>query len=303
MADASEERPAASATGTLATRPLVHLLVYSRNRRLTGRLELHAAGDHHGYIDLWRGRIHDARNVPAVAYFGAVAYELGHIDTQALDATLLEISRSKRLHGEILVERGSLTPLLRDQILAEQICRKVHHMFSMPPTASFAFYDARPTFEEPPFTLDPIQPAWRGLRDHPPLESVREVLGRYASSSLRLANEGPIAHAGLDADEAAVCDALMWKPMSLPQLRATSRLPNERLELLLYLLVITKCAEPVASTPPQVGAASGSVRSAPPEPPAESRIPPAPHSYVRACPRCPHRRLRHDRACRSGRAP
>jgi curved DNA-binding protein CbpA len=247
----------------------VHLLVYARNRRLTGRLELAAPDGRSGAIDLWRGRIHDARTVPAVAYFGAVAYELGHIDTQTLNATLLEIANTKRLHGEILIERGSLTPALRDLVLAEQTCRKVHHLFALPPEATFAFYEARPSLEEPPFTLDPIQPAWRGLREHPPVESVREVVARYGAATFRLANEGPVTGAGFDPDEAAVCEALLWKPMTLPQLRATSRLPNERLELLVYLLVITKCAEPVTASSPELPAVSvrppgGSMPAAPP---------------------------------------
>jgi curved DNA-binding protein CbpA len=279
MADTSEERPAPSATGSLATRPLVHLLVYARNRRLTGRLALSTTDGRSGVIDLWRGRIHDARTVPPVAYFGAVAYELGHIDTQTLNTTLLEIANTKRLHGEILIEHGSLTPALRDLVLAEQTCRKVHHLFTLPPEATFAFYEARPGLEEPPFTLDPIQPAWRGLREHPPVESVREVVARYGGAALRLANEGPIAGAGFDADESAVCEALLWKPMTLPQLRATSRLPNERLELLVYLLVITKCAEPVTASSPELPAVS--VRppgGATPAAPLSSRMPAAPPS-------------------------
>ncbi|NVL83864.1 hypothetical protein, partial [Escherichia coli] len=85
----------------LATRPLVHLLVYARNRRLSGLLELHAPDGRSGTMSLWRGRIHDTRTVPPNTYFGAVAYELGHIDTATLDSTLLEIAKTKRLHGEV----------------------------------------------------------------------------------------------------------------------------------------------------------------------------------------------------------
>lgn len=248
MADASDERPAPSAVGTLAERPLVHLLVYARNRRLSGALELRETGGRRGTITLWRGRIHDVRTQPPVAYFGAVAYELGHIDGATLDATLLEISRSKRLHGEILVERGALTPALRDQILTEQMCRKIHQLFSFPPAATFAFYETRPSADEPPFTLDPIRPAWQGLRASPPVASVREVLARFEKSTLRMSNEGPVARAGLDADEVALCDALTWKPMTVAQLRATAGMPASRVDLLVYLLVITKCAEPAPAT-------------------------------------------------------
>jgi curved DNA-binding protein CbpA len=248
MAEVSDERAAPSAIGTLASRPLVHLLVYARNRNLTGTLELHDAGGRGGTITLWRGRIHDARTQPAIAYFGAVAYELGHIDTPTLDATLLEISKSKRLHGEVLVERGSITRQVRDQILGEQMCRKVHYLFSLPPEASFAFYEAKPTAKEPAFTLDPIKPTWLGLRAYPLVESVREVITRFEKAPLRMSNEGPASRAGLDADELALCDALTWKPMTLAELRATATIPEARVDLLVYLLVITKCAEPAPAT-------------------------------------------------------
>src|SRR4051794_13612092 len=184
MADASNPRPAPAAVGTLASRPLVHLLVYARNRRLTGSLELTDVEGRTGIIELWRGRIRGARTSPPVAFFGTVAYELGLIDTPTLDATLLEISKSKRLHGEVLVERGAITEAQRDDILAEQACRKIHHLFSFPPESTFAFYDERPSAEDPPLMLDPIKPTWRGLRDNAPSDSIREVIDRYAMTPL-----------------------------------------------------------------------------------------------------------------------
>lgn len=248
MVEASDERPAPLAIGTLASRPLVHLLVYARNRRLTGSLELRGDDGRSGTITLWRGRIRDVRTQPPTAYFGGLAYELGHIDTATLDATLLEISKSKRLHGDVLVERGALTPALRDQILTEQISRKFHQLFSLPPEATFAFYDAKPDAADPPFTLDAIRPTWLGLRASPPLDSVREVVARFEKSTLRMSNEGPVGRAGLDAEEVALCDALTWKPMTLAQLRATATIPAARVDLLVYLLVITKCAEPAPAS-------------------------------------------------------
>jgi hypothetical protein len=252
--EASDERPAPSAIGTLATRPFVHLLVYARNRRLSGQLELHAPDGRSGTIGLWRGRIHDTRTQPPVAYFGAIAYELGHIDTATLDSTLLEVAKSKRLHGDVLVERGALTPALREAILIEQTCRKIHQLFALPPESSFAFYESKPADVEPSFTLDPIRPAWLGVRTNPPVESVNEVLARFAHTTLRMANEGPIARAGFDAEEAALCEALTWKPMNLAQLRLTSRLPARRVDLLVYLLIVTKCVEPAAASSPSVPA-------------------------------------------------
>jgi len=248
MAGASTERPAASATGSLATRPLVHLLVYARNHRLNGLLELHAPDGQGGSLSLWRGRIHEARTQPAVAYLGTVAYELGLIDTATLDATLLEISRSKRLHGEVLVERGALTAAQRDHVLVEQTCRKARFLFALPPEASFAFYATEPSTTEPSFTLDAMRLAWIGLLAHPPRDSVRQVFARFASLRLRVVNPGAIARAGLDAEEGSFCDALAAHPMTVMEHAATSKVSPERLELLVYLLVIAKCVEPVTST-------------------------------------------------------
>lgn len=270
MVDVSDARSAPSAVGTLAERPLVHLLVYARNRRLTGRLEIRA-GDAGGggSIDLWRGRIRDARTTPPMAYFGAVAYEQGLIDTQTLDATLLELAKTKRLHGEILVERGAITRDQRDAVLLEQTCRKIHHLAALPPESTFAFYDAQPDAQEPPLALDPIGPAWRGLRDKPPADNVTEVLARFGGTTLRMANEGPLSRAGFDADETALCDALTWKPMTLAQMRVGSQLPPSRVDLLVYLLVITKCVEVHVDVP------AAPARPAPESKPSQSSMPAA----------------------------
>ena len=86
-----------------------HALVYARNRRLTGRLELTAPDDRRAAVTLWRGRITAVETTPLGlcpgGFFGAVVYELGYIDSQTLDASLLEIAKTKRLHGEVLIER------------------------------------------------------------------------------------------------------------------------------------------------------------------------------------------------------
>jgi len=244
MAEASEERPAPSVMGTLAQRPLAHLIVYARNRRLSGTLELHAPDGRAGSMTLWRGRLTGARTTPPIAYLGPLAYELGKIDTETLDATLLELAKKERLHGEILVARGSMTALERDELLWEQVCRRVHHLFQLPHEATFAFYDARASIEEPLIQVDPIAPAWRGIRDFPPQESVLEVLTRFASAPLRLVNETPLSRSGFAPEELALCEALNRKALTISQLRTIATIPAIRVELLVYLLLIAKCIEP-----------------------------------------------------------
>ena len=113
-----------SATGTLASTPLAHALVYARNRRLSGHLELSTDEGQEARITLWRGSITMVQTVPLAmcpgAFFGAVAYELGFIDSSTLDTTLLEIAKTRRLHGEILIEKKAITVAQRDEVLVEQ---------------------------------------------------------------------------------------------------------------------------------------------------------------------------------------
>jgi hypothetical protein len=131
MAQGSDTRPAPSATGTFETTPLAHVLVYARNKRLTGVLELRADDEREGTIGFHRGAIVHARTYPPSTYFGGVAYELGLIDAETLAETLHELAMSRLRHGEILVERGVITRDQRDGALAEQMCRKVHQLFAL----------------------------------------------------------------------------------------------------------------------------------------------------------------------------
>lgn len=246
---------APSAVGTLAKTPLAHALIYARNRRLTGRLELTAPDDRHAVISIWHGQITMVETTPVTmcpgGFFGAVAYELGFIETPTLDATLLEIASSKRLHGEVLTERQAITAAQRDEVLVEQVHRKVHHLASLPETTSYAFYEATSSFE-PSVAVDPIGPVWRGIRDFPPMKFVEETVRRIGDNALRLTAGGA---ARLPSAETALAQALAERPMTLPEMKDLTDLPPSRVELLVYLLVIAKCVEAVSGvrTHPSTG--------------------------------------------------
>ncbi|MCW5836057.1 MAG: DnaJ domain-containing protein [Labilithrix sp.] len=257
---------APSAVGKLADTPLAHGLVYARNRRLSGRLELTATDDRRAVISLWCGRITAVETTPLGmcpgGFFGAVVYELGFIDSATLDATLLEIAKSKRLHGEVLIERKAITAAQRDEALVEQVHRKVHHLFSLPETTSYAFYDAKMAVTEPPIAVDPVGPVWRGVRDYPPTKFVQETVRRVNDHALRVTAGGS---ARLPPAETALAEALAARPMTLSEMKAATDLPPSRVELLVYLLVIAKCVESVsgARTHPSTGALPTSMPSGP----------------------------------------
>jgi tetratricopeptide (TPR) repeat protein len=257
MAEASDRRAAPIATGTLAATPYPHVLVYARNRRLTGTLELRAQDGRHGTLTFWRGRIASVHTLPSPSYFGSVAYELGFIDAETLDETLLEVAKTKRPHGELLVQRGFITAAQRDEALVEQACRKAHHLFTLPAETGFAFYEARPAETEPPNLVDPLAPVWRGIRDFPPDESVTEVLARYTGKRLHMVNEAPLTRIGLGPDEKELVSLLANRAMTLDEVRAQTRLTPGRVDLFAYLLLISKCVEPTSASQTTLPAVRG----------------------------------------------
>jgi curved DNA-binding protein CbpA len=252
---------APSATGKLADTPLAHALVYARNRRLSGRLELSSTNGQSANLTLWRGRIAKVDTTPQGlvpgGFLGVVAYELGFIDAPMLDSTLAEIAKSKRLHGEVLIERKAITADQRDHALVEQIHRKVHWLFSLDnETSAYSFYDAKEA-TNPPISVDLVGPVWRGIRDYPPLKFVAETMRRVADHKIRIAPGGD-AHSRprLPMQEASLIEALAKKSMTTTELKAATDLPAGRVDLLVYLLVIAKYieAESGVRTHPSTGA-------------------------------------------------
>jgi tetratricopeptide (TPR) repeat protein len=242
----SDERQAPSATGKLATTPLASALIYARNRRLTGALELRAPAlsDAHATLAFWRGRISRVDIHPPGPYFATIVHERGWIDTATLDATLLEVAKTKRLHGDILVSRGAITEQQRNQALHEQTCRKVQQALAYPPESAFAFFESRPSTDEPPFLVDPLAPVWRAFRDGAPPRGVPDVVAKYAHVPMRMVNEGVCDGAGFSPEERALATALAASPMSLAQLKASTTLAPARVDLVFYLLLVAKCLEP-----------------------------------------------------------
>lgn len=243
MSTPSGLRSAPIASGTLGGVPLAHALVYIRNKRLSGVLELRASAERHAWLAFWRGLVVSSMTTPTAARFGTVVYELGIIDGAMLDESTVESAKRKRPQMDVLLERGAITAAQRDQVLVEQARRRVHHLFTLPPATTFTFREGSPSTSEPSIAVDVLAPIWRGLCDFPPDSRAADVLARVGKHPLRLVSEAVIERAELKPAEVALLEALARKPMTLAQLRVAATLPAARVDLLAYLLVITRCVE------------------------------------------------------------
>ena len=234
---------ASSASGTLSGIPLAHALAYVRNKRLSGVLDLRASATRHAWLVFSEGRVVSGMTTPAIARFGTVVYEMGFIGASVLDASTIVSVQTKRPQMDVLLEKGAITTEQRDAILVEQLRRRVHHLFTLPATTTFTFREGAPSTTEPLVSVDLLGPLWRGLCDFPPDERAAEVLGRVGEHPMRMVSESVMELAGLSAEEHALCEALARSPMTLWQLRRSSKLRTGRVDLLAYLLIISRCVE------------------------------------------------------------
>lgn len=256
--------PEASATGTLALRPVQHLLVYARAQALTGTLRLGDGGDEGGVVVFLRGRVTKVHAARAGAYLGTVAYELGLIDGPALDASLAALATRGRRHGELLLESGALTYAQLSVALMEQALRKLTYLHGLPDRTTFAFhdrFDGLPAWPADGPRTDPLPAIWRGCRDHVGATHLRDVLGRLGGGVWRLTEGTDLAELGLDADTLALAVDLKT-PWTMADVLADAGGARELAERLLYVLAITRRIEP-EGTAPMVASAARAERRAP----------------------------------------
>src|ERR1700722_6110474 len=125
MGDPPSSRPAPTASGTLAKTPLLHLLLYAMDKKLTGTMELFAPDKRNVVVLFAGGEPSKVRTSEAVAYLGQVMHELGHVDEEQLNQSLAELAKRKvagqKLHGEVLIEMGVIDQAKLRTGLAEQI--------------------------------------------------------------------------------------------------------------------------------------------------------------------------------------
>jgi hypothetical protein len=269
-------RPVPSVRGTLASDPLARLLAVALGPLPTGTLELTSPDGVVSEVVLVRGALAKIRVPRPTLFLGSVAYELGHLSAEQLNASLLEIARTKRLHGELLVGTRLLTQEQLTHCLVEQMRRKLHALFALPPETAVAFFpshDALSGFGGDDWPRCDIRPSiWYGVREHPPAPHVARVMSAAAGARLRLADASDPRAWGLDGDELALAEALRVRPLLLEEIAALGPLDKRRKTLLVYCLSIAGCLERHAAH--EARRESGTrAAAAPPSQPAPSSRP------------------------------
>lgn len=251
MAVESGARASNTLSGELRSRPLAVLLAGACERATTGTFTFTHDGARE-VLTMRGGKIAAVRTSEPVAYLGGILYELGAIDVATLNATLHELATTKRLHGDILVERGCVTRERVEEGLVEQTFRKVHHLFSLAEETQWTFRedvdDLAGARDEDRPAVDTWQAIWRGLRDQSPATHVRRTLAKI-EGGIHLRDLRVVSRFGLTPEEMALCQRLHAQPSTLGALVTTSPLVTERTEMLVYLLALARCIVRVEMQP------------------------------------------------------
>src|SRR5258706_6812942 len=182
--------PRPVSTGTLAKTPLAHLFVYALDKQLTGTFELACTSGETATIAVVEGKVAKIRTSKAIAYLGPLLYEMGVIDDEQLNASLVDVASTRALHGRILLDRGWITHEMLGAALREQTLRKLAHLFALEPDTMFSFYPETDLLAEyggeVGALVDPFPAIWRGIRENPSEDHVRHVVKRIGSAACRL---------------------------------------------------------------------------------------------------------------------
>jgi tetratricopeptide (TPR) repeat protein len=237
-------RPTPFAKGSLAQRPLAHLLIYVLDRELSGSFELLTEQGAHVHIVVQGGKVARVATSEPVAYLGHVLYEAGVIDDGQLSQSLAVVAATKRLHGQVLLARGLIDARGLADALRRQRARKLHHAFELPPETTYAFYPGvelvgpLPSDVEP---MDPLPSIWRGILLHPQWDHVRSTIATVGERPLRMV--GSIEGLELEDKELETVKRLREAEATVAELPHLAGLERRRAELLAYFLVIAKIAE------------------------------------------------------------
>ncbi len=199
----TERQPRAS--GTLAVRPLAHLLVYLLERRLTGTLVLQAPSEVEGVegdksaVYFREGRPCRIKTSDPVIHLGRLLVEEGTLDIATLNETLAKWAKVGGLHGRLLVAEGLIDEETLTVALREQGERKIAWLFGLPPATQFGFFpdeDLIPGWSGPrPVPISPLAALWRGVRQHPIATDIRATLAPLVDRRLRLHPDAQLAGA------------------------------------------------------------------------------------------------------------
>lgn len=234
------------ADGSLRKIPFANLLIYLRERNLTGTVVFdHPAG--RIALAIRRGTPVKASTHAPEAWLSSVCRDLQLASEEKLRDTWELAHDTKRLHGQVLIEYGILD---RDKLLRAlgvQLERKIAWLAGLPKDTRFRFFQGTDLLssyggvDEPEITSASL--VWVALRQAPPWSHIEQSMVKFSSALLKIAATADIEPFGLGAEEQSVVSALRSNAQTLAELTSRRLIEPSLLAPLIYGLLVTKQLE------------------------------------------------------------
>jgi hypothetical protein len=247
----------ANAQGTLGKTPLVHLLVYTLDNRLSGTLLLESEKRGKCAIYFTDGAPSKVRTPALVCPLDRTLIRMGLLDADAAAASLRSVARTKRLHGQVLLEQGLITKKQLAEALRQQIVDKVGHMLRCEPSTRYAYYagvDLLADYGAAELTpCEPLSLIMMGVRKYLDVGVIRATLGRIVGKKLELHPDAEPHRLGLRDVEQAIMIRIAAEPSTLQELRSSGGADSDTVERLIYGLLISRSIDVSNGTRQPVG--------------------------------------------------
>lgn len=201
--------PRSLTRGTLETYGVEQIVLGLRAGKRSGTLVFENAESRNAEVVFEAGQVRKVRSKLS-AYLGGVLYELGYVDPETLNASLLAVAQRRIPHGALLQERGSVRPEQLRAALLEQMERRIADLIGLPEETTWEFHedvDLLPRYGASDWPLvDPTGAVWRGLRQSARLDLMHGVLAAAGEDRFLLHANADLESLKLTLEERAVAE-------------------------------------------------------------------------------------------------
>jgi HD-GYP domain-containing protein (c-di-GMP phosphodiesterase class II) len=234
-----------TARGTLASTPIVHVLVYMLDHVQTGTVVLREADGAHHLLYFHDGAPSKIRVGKPVALLGEQLVASGLVDSEVVAKAIESSRRMDTLLGEFLVDNGVLMHETLMAELAAQIAAKVAGLVNLAPDTDYAFYAGQNLIDSwAPGDLSPCHPlnaVLASVRAWHDRARIRATLGRIAKQPLAFHPDADLSPLQLTPEEQVVLDAIGATRSTITTLYQQKVADEEVVSSVVYTLAVTRC--------------------------------------------------------------
>jgi HD-GYP domain-containing protein (c-di-GMP phosphodiesterase class II) len=268
----------ATATGTLQSTPLPHVLVYMLDRGFTGSLVLHDPDGKSHVVYFEGGAPSRVRLDNPVAPLGEELMAARQIAPAAYDACAVAARQAGQRVSDFLLQQGLVSAEGLDKALRSQLLHQIEWLVKLPDETTYEFYqqfDALAGWQgdgdadcEPLNIILAANRVWRAT------SRIVNTLTKLADHKIVLHPSAELSDLSLTPEEATLLDMIRATPCTLLELYNQGTVSDKVVSTLLYTLLVTRQLElPGQSKEPMRSSAEGrrQPRPAPLRPPSSSR--------------------------------